>query len=417
MQNRNERPGSNWGLSSSPSPYLPQFLVGLIAGSFLFFGLYRWVLSDRYRSQVPRQFQQAQVRVPDHVLRNNNRRGLSRRISSQNSENPQPSFLRVETSIDSNPGLASVESTFETSDLLIETRIDVAPEVSPQISVETDSKEISVSIKKSASKKKKKTKIQLPETLSPVSEIQEMSVLIKKSASKKKKKARILLPIVSEKDFLELIFAGKVNVLTPPPEKLTEDFKNQHSAQIKANNEFTEKDIKMGKLISELRQQPKDPIMQSIIKEIGLTSSKYATTKGTYRERKQEKFQLEKKLVDFFKEKLPLTQSKNLSCYYLAHFAGEEYMSKQAVKGERQTNDHHFSLVSEYSRVTSPTDHFGHSMLHWAAFLETGDRVHLRPAQSQQALRSKERNTWIKQSASPQIEISKSTSDQEVKLT
>jgi hypothetical protein len=64
MNNGNERPGSNFGLPSSYSYSSPtQWLAGLIISGFLFLGIYRLALTQRYRGETRIQTQRpAQVR-------------------------------------------------------------------------------------------------------------------------------------------------------------------------------------------------------------------------------------------------------------------------------------------------------------------------------------------------------------------
>lgn len=205
MQNGNERPGSNWGLPSSSSLDLAHWFSAFIVGSLLAFGLHRWLFSGRPRSQVPAQSpQHAQAVVSDYVVRYNSRRVVSRWVSGQNPENLQPSFFRVETTIDSNQGLAPVEQTLESSDLLAETRIEVGPEGFGQTSSETHSQEINhfeLTIVDDSIIEQAK------ETLSRDSEVQKTVVSSINSTSRK---GRVELMRLSYEDYIVARDAGLI---------------------------------------------------------------------------------------------------------------------------------------------------------------------------------------------------------------
>lgn len=204
----------------------------------------------------------------------------------------------------------------------------------------------------------------------------------------------------------------------------------------------------MAELVSELRNKPRDEVIEEIITRTGWTASRYGTVSRSSNLTRKEKKRLKAEIINdfknFYEQKIILTENKNVTAYYLSRYSGREYLEGLETSFIRERNEHHIVRPVNWGRIVYKVDHSGHSNLHWLAYLETGKFYHIRVAQSQNCHRFNERrrhrenkisslqikqlqsisqqtkkkrrkkNTLKKQSVLPQIEISKMTSDQEV---
>ena len=176
-------------------------------------------------------------------------------------------------------------------------------------------------------------------------------------------------------------------IFIPPAETLTKQIKKDINKIVKANHAYVQEDLDMAREVYRLRLLPRDPEMDLIIKEIIRAQWDYQKIDKSASDFREKQEAVKERLRTFYSSHLPLTQSENLTAYFLAHYSGDSPFMLKRLERRGHLNEHHFVPPKKFGRIVYALDNSCHCFVHWIAYLETGEGYHITVAQSQNSLR------------------------------
>lgn len=431
MQSGPERPGSGFRL---PSQYTsPIFhLVVFVVGGLVAVTLYRWISTDRQRGGLPIYRTVHSVIPPEHLVHGVRFRSASRSISDHNSEVP---LLRGEIPSDLNADVMASGQILQPSELVAETTSELDADVTASgQTVDEDLEETNPlnlqtldnltleEIEKILGLKRPSsgllgdapvdarepflsdfcpepettifvspTKAPLFEPLGETDPIEETSTsitnLVTASSARTELSRESFATVVKYILLEQKTGMPHTEILIPPAERLTKQIKREINRRVKAAHAYVKEDLDMAREVYRLSLLPGDPQMDLIIKQVIRAQLKYQAIDKSAPNFLQEQEKVKAQLRDFYSSKLPLTESKNLTAYFLSRYSGDTPFILKRLEKRAGRNEHHYVSPTKFGRIVYALDNSCHCFIHWIAYLETGESFHVTVAQSQNSLR------------------------------